>query len=96
MTEEQRVEKTISNLDDTVTGPTDFLGESKPSILFYPMVKLLRPLLSCNPDRMISEASIRIRRLLHPVLLALLGIDAPDAPVKLTNEPVIWCPNHGF
>lgn len=113
MTEEQRVEKTISSLGDTVIGPADFLGESEPSILFYPMVKLLRPLLSCNPDRMISKASIRIRRILHPVLLkllplfleykqvfesknALLGIDAPDAPVKLTNEPVIWCPNHGF
>lgn len=26
----------------------------------------------------------------------LLGIDAPDAPLDLPDEPVIWCPNHGF
>lgn len=27
---------------------------------------------------------------------ALLGIDAPDAPLALPREPVIWCPTHGF
>lgn len=26
----------------------------------------------------------------------LLGIDAPDEPLKLPKEPVIWCVNHGF
>lgn len=113
MTEEQRIEKIISNLGDTITGSANFLGESKPSMLFYPMIRLLSPLLSCDPDSMISTASVRIRRILHPILLkllplfleyqqvfesknALLGIDAPDAPLELTDEPVIWCPNHGF
>lgn len=100
-------------MGDTITGPADFMGQSKPSFLFYPMVELLRPLLSCDPDRMISKGSIRIRKFLHPVLMkllplfleykqvfesknALLGIDAPDSPPILTDEPVIWCPNHGF
>ncbi len=113
MTEEQRIEKIISNLGDTITGPANFLGESKPSMLFYLMIRLLSPLLSCDPDSMISTASVRIRRILHPILLkllplfleyqqvfesknTLLGIDAPDAPLELTDEPVIWCPNHGF
>lgn len=113
MTEEQRIEKSIAPLGNTITGPADFLGESKPSMLFYPMIRLLRPLLSCDPDKMISTASVRVRRILHPILLkllplfleykqvfesknALLGIDAPDAPLELTTEPVIWCPNHGF
>lgn len=27
---------------------------------------------------------------------ALLGIDAPDKPLALPKEPVIWCVNHGF
>ena len=27
---------------------------------------------------------------------ALLGIDAPDKPLELPKEPVIWCVNHGF
>lgn len=27
---------------------------------------------------------------------ALLGIDAPDEPLQLPKEPVIWCVNHGF
>lgn len=27
---------------------------------------------------------------------ALLGIDAPDEPLELSKEPVIWCSNHGF
>ena len=27
---------------------------------------------------------------------ALLGIDAPDAPLVLPREPVIWCPTHAF
>ena len=113
MTEKQRIEKSIAYLGDTVTGPADFFGETKPSFLFYPMVKLMRPLLSCNPDRMISKASVRIRKILHPVLMkllplfmeykqvfesknALLGIDSPDTPLELTDEPLIWCPNHGF
>ena len=26
----------------------------------------------------------------------LLGINEPDEPLKLPEEAVIWCPNHGF
>lgn len=113
MTQERRIEKSIAHLSDTITGPADFFGEAKQSVLFYPMVRLMRPLLSCNPDKMISKTSMRIRKILHPILLkllplfleykqvfesknALLGIDAPDMPLELTNEPVIWCANHGF
>ena len=48
---EQKIKKIISSLGDTVTGSADFFGDSKPSILCYPMVRFLRPLLSCNPDR---------------------------------------------
>lgn len=91
----------------------DLLGGTKPSVLFYPMVRLLSHLLSCDPDRMVSKASLSVRRFLHPFLMrlvplfleykqvyesknALLGVDAPDAPLELPAEPVIWCPNHGF
>ena len=65
---EQKIKKIISSLGDTVTGSADFFGDSKPSILCYPMVRFLRPLLSCNPDRMISKSSIRVRKILHPVV----------------------------
>ena len=71
MTEKQRIEKIISDLGNAVTGPTDFFGNAKPSLLFWPMVKLMRPLLSCDPDKMISKASIRVRKFLHPILLML-------------------------
>lgn len=74
MTEEQRIEKIISNLGETVTGQTDFFGKNKPSFLFYPMVKLMRPLLSCDPDKMVSKTSIFVRRCLHPLLVLLLPL----------------------
>lgn len=107
------MEKTLKQLGNTITGPADFFGEQKPSMLFYPMLRMLRPLLSCDPDKMISERSIRVRRALHPILLkllplfceykqvlesknVLLGINAPDVPLELTDEAVIWCPTHCF
>lgn len=86
MTREQRAEKIISRLESTVTGPSDFFGESKPSILFFPMVRLLRPLLSCVPDRMFSKSSITIRKILHPILLKLL-------PLFLENKQVFESKN---
>lgn len=111
--QKQRISKALSPLSDTITGAVDFVGQSKPSFLFYLMVRLMRPLLSCVPDRMISTGSIRIRKLLHPLLMkllplfmeykqvfenksALLEVDAPDTPLELPKEPLIWCPNHGF
>lgn len=101
MTEEQRIEKIISNLGDVVTGPADFFGDAKPSFLFWPMVKLMRPLLSCDPDKMISKASIRIRKILHPILLMLLPAflkykQVIERKIEIPKEPVIWCPNHSF
>lgn len=101
MTAEQRIEKIISDLGDTVTGPADFFGEAKPSFLFYPMVKLLRPLLSCDPDKMISKTSIRIRKILHPILLRLLPAfmkykQVIERKTEIPQEPVIWCPTHCF
>ncbi|MBO5198283.1 MAG: 1-acyl-sn-glycerol-3-phosphate acyltransferase [Lachnospiraceae bacterium] len=101
MTEEQRIEKIIYDLDDTVTGPADFFGESKPSFLFWPMVKLMRPLLSCDPDKMISKSSIRVRKFLHPILLKLLPAfleykQVIERKIDIPQEPVIWCPNHSF
>ena len=65
------------------------------------MVKLMRPLLSCNPDKMISKASIRVRRILHPILLKLLPAfleykQVIERKIDIPQEPVIWCPNHSF
>ena len=101
MTEEQRIKKIISDLGDTVTGPADFFGEAKPSFLFWPMVKLMRPLLSCDPDRMISKSSIRVRKFLHPILLKLLPAfleykQVIERKIDIPQEPVIWCPTHCF
>ena len=101
MTEEQRIEKIISDLGDAVTGPVDFFGNAKSSFLFWPMTKLMRPLLSCNPDKMISKTSIRIRKILHPILLKLLPAfleykQVIERKIDFPQEPVIWCPNHSF
>ena len=101
MTEKQRIEKIISDLGDAVTGPADFFGNEKPSLLFWPMVKLLYPLLSCDPDKMISKTSIRIRKILHPILLRLLPAfmkykQVIERKTEIPQEPVIWCPTHCF
>ncbi len=101
MTEEQRIKKILSDLGDTVTGPSDFFGDAKPSFLFWPMIKLLYPLLSCDPDKMISKTSIRIRKILHPILLRLLPAfmkykQVIERKTEIPQEPVIWCPTHCF
>ena len=98
---ESRINKIISDLGDTVTSPLDFFGDAKPSILFWPMVKLMRPLLSCDPDRMISRTSIRIRKILHPILMRFLPAFSEykqviERKIEISQDPVIWCPNHGF
>lgn len=101
MTEEQRIKKLISDLGDAVTGLADFFGDAKPSFLFWPMVRLMRPLLSCDPDKMISKTSIRIRKILHPILLRLLPAfmkykQVIERKIEIPQEPVIWCPTHCF
>lgn len=101
MTQEQKLEKIISDLGDAVTGPSDFFGDAEPSFLFWHMVKLMRPLISCNPDKMISKSSIRIRRILHPLLLKLLPLfmdykQVIERRIEIPREPVIWCPTHYF
>ncbi|MCI7019090.1 MAG: 1-acyl-sn-glycerol-3-phosphate acyltransferase [Clostridiales bacterium] len=101
MTEEQRIKKILSDLGDTVAGPSDFFGDAKPSFLFWPMVKLMRPLLSCDPDKMISKTSIRIRKILHPIFLRLLPAfmkykQVIERKIEIPQEPVIWCPTHCF
>lgn len=74
MTKEQQLERLITDFGDAVTGKSDLLGDSEPSKLFFLMVRLLRRLLSCNPDKMISKGSIRIRKILHPLLLKMLPL----------------------
>ncbi len=101
MTEERRIEKMIHDLGDAVTGPADFFGTNKPSLLFGPMIRLMRPLLSCDPDKRISGFSIRVRKLLHPILLMLLPAfmdykQVIERKIDIPQEPVIWCPTHCF
>ena len=96
-----KIERIISDLGDAATGPADFFGDSEPSFLFQPMVKLMQPLLSCDPDKMISKASIRVRKILHPLLLKLLPAfleykQVIERNIDIPQEPVIWCANHSF
>lgn len=65
------------------------------------MVRLMRPLLSCDPDKTISKSSIRARKILHPILLRLLPAfleygQVIERKIDLPQETVIWCPNHSF
>lgn len=100
--------KTIHNIQQK-----DLLGDEKPSILFYPLVKMLSYLLLCDAKKLLSNLNISLRKKIHPVLMlfaplfmeykqvfesknSLLGIDAPDKPLSLPKESVIWCVNHGF
>ncbi len=113
MTRQELARKIIVRFKIPVNSIKDFFGESKPAVLFFPMVCILRSMLSCDPDKMLSKNGIRIRKIVHPFLLKfvpafleykqvfeskneLLGIDAPDEQLELTENSVIWCPNHGF
>lgn len=94
MTEEQRI---VQELGDTVTGMTDFCGEKQPSFLFRFMVRMMCPRLSCEPDKMISKGSIRIRKMLHPLLPKILPAfleyrQVIERTIEIPSEPVIWCP----
>lgn len=71
-----KLESILSPLGDTITGPADLLGSAKPSVFFRPMVTGLRPLLSGDPDKMISDRTIRVRKVLHPILMKLLPLFA--------------------
>lgn len=64
----------FQKIEKAITGPSDLLGNAKSSILFYPMLTLLSHLLSCDPDKMVSKASIFVRRCLHPLLVLLLPL----------------------
>lgn len=66
------IERAITRLGERITGPSDLSGQRSLSPIGRLMVRFAPHLLSCDPDRMISERSIRIRRFLHPVLMALL------------------------
>lgn len=61
-------------MEKSIIGPSDLLGNAKPSILFYPMLTMLLHLLSCDPDKMVSKTSIFVRRCLHPLLILLLPL----------------------
>ena len=57
---------------------------------------------SLTARRLIHPVLIRIaplfleRKQVFESKNVLRGINAPDVPLKLPKEPVIWCPNHGF
>ncbi len=64
----------FQKIEQSITGPSDLLGNAKPSILFYPMLTLFSHLLSCDPNKMVSKTSIIVRRCLHPLLVLLLPL----------------------
>lgn len=66
--------KVFYKTEKSITGPSDLLGNAKPSILFYPMLTLLSHLLSCDPNKMVSKTSLFVRRCLHPLLVLLLPL----------------------
>jgi len=69
-----KTEKAIKRLGNSITGRTDLLGDEKPSFLFPIMIWLLRHLMSCNVDKMLSKASIKFRKFLHPLLMLLVPL----------------------
>ena len=96
---EEKIRKILAPLGDTCTGPSDFLGAGKPSVLFGPLLRISRGNLSCDPDRMLS--GIRFRKVLHPVLRLLFPAfrsfpQVVERRIRPPKGPVIWCPNHGF
>ena len=52
----------------------DLLGTSKSSLLFYPMFRLMKSLLLCEPKKSLSSLSIWFRKIIHPLLLLLVPL----------------------
>ncbi|MBQ8231911.1 MAG: 1-acyl-sn-glycerol-3-phosphate acyltransferase [Lachnospiraceae bacterium] len=81
MTNKEKIEKLFDKLGDAVTGPPDLLGSAEPSILFRPMVSLMKNPMSCDVNRMVSKKSLTARRLIHPFLIRI-------APLFLERKQV--------
>lgn len=100
MTEKQ-LQKLLAPLGDIISSPADLLGEKPPSIFFQPILALCGHLLTTDPDRMLSKGSMTVRRILHPILMAVAPLFSSYRQVverkgTLPDEPVIWCPTHSF
>ena len=67
-------EKALDKIDIAGTKRRDLMGEAKPSLLFFPMIRFLAHLLSCEEKKMISPFSLAVRKLLHPLLALMLPL----------------------
>ena len=64
----------IITLRGTVINSTEIIGNVKPSLLCYPLLTLFHGLISGRAGRMLSEASMAFRRLIHPIIMLLVPV----------------------
>ena len=106
MKTEEWVMRNISNINDV----SDLLGRDKDgrintgSALFYILSRLFGRLLDNDPDVVLSEKSIRLRRKYIHKLIISIGPQFLNGKILIkeniaelpTDRPIIFAPNHGF
>ena len=81
-----KLQKLLAPLGGLITGPSDLLGDQKPSIFFAPIIRLAGHLLTDDPEKMLSKRSMAARRLIHPILMLV-------APLFLERKQVFESKN---
>lgn len=99
----KRLDAILLSHNGYIQGLSDIVASQKPSVLFYIMGKKYGRLLSEDLDTESLKRNLKLRRMLHSVILKLLPyfmskeqeIEFAD-DVRVPDEPVIWIANHGF
>lgn len=83
---EKQIQRIVNKMGDNITGLTDLVGDAEPAGMFFFWADWMAYLLSGDPERVLSERTIRIRRKLNKVI-KLLG------PLFLERKQVLESKN---
>lgn len=65
---DRQTQRILNKMGDSITGLSDLTGGAEPSGLFYLLADWMAYLMSGNPERVLSERTIHIRKKLNKVL----------------------------
>lgn len=83
---EKQIKKILTKMGSSVTGLSDIAGDGEPSRLFYLQADRMAYLMSGEPERVLSERTVRIRRKINQII-KLVG------PVFLERKQVFESKN---
>lgn len=66
--QEKQVQRILQKMGSNVTGLSDLVGDTYPSALFYFLADKLAYLMSGEPERVLSQRTVRIRRKINKII----------------------------